>query len=149
MRTLTLSVFAVLALAPAAAAQEVDACKVFTLEMARTVVGKAMTPGRNVKARSNAVCGFKDDSGYETFQFTLYRMATADEASRYLLAEIKTAQGVRGSAPEKVAGVGDEAYYLPGTWQLYVRKGANWFSFGYPDRKTPTIEMAKKIAAGL
>lgn len=147
MRLLALLVLLVLALPSGAVAQTVDACKVFTLEMAQSLAGKAATQGRNLTGRDNGACWFKDASGYETQAFMLWRMSSADESAKYMQADMKTAIGARGGALEKVPNLGDEAYYLPSTWQLYVRKGATWFSFGVPDKKTQMIEMARKIAA--
>ncbi len=64
-------------------------------------------------------------------------------------ATIKTAQGVRGGAPEKVPNTGDEAYYLPSTYSIYVRTGASWFSFWALDKKKEIIDLARKIAGGM
>jgi hypothetical protein len=136
-------------LAPAAQAQTVDACTVFTAAMGQAIVGKPVVQGRSAAAKTNSYCEYVDASKLEFIRFILYRMGSGDEAARYMQAEMKAAVGVRGGSPEKLDGIGDEAYYLPTTWSVFVRKGAVWFSFGHMDRKPQLIELARKVAPTL
>ncbi len=52
-------------------------------------------------------------------------------------------------APEKVAGLGDEAYWQKGTATLYVfKKGVAYFDLTVRDAKDePSLDTAKKLAA--
>ena len=118
--------------------------------MAQAIVGVPVTQSRNTPGRASGSCEFKDTSGTEIILFTLWRLPSAEEGSRYLEAELKTATGVRGGTAEKIPNLGDEAYYLSTTWSLYVRKGVAWFSFGYPFiKKEVLIDLARKVAPKL
>ena len=149
MRTTAL-IFVILATVVApAAAQNVDACKVFTAEMGQAIIGKPVTQSKNLQARTNGGCEFKDASGYQSILFSLWRFSTVEDSVKYFQAEITMNGGMRGAKPEPVPNLGDEAFYLSTTFSIYVRKGATWTSFGFPDRKAQLIELARKVVPKL
>lgn len=128
-----------------AAAQTVDACQVFTAEHAQAITGKVMKQTRDLAGKTNGLCEFKDASGFNAIGFELWRMPSAANASTYMQATMKQAAAAMRGTPEAIAGLGDEAFYLDRAMTLYVRSGASWFVFGFPDKRAQLIEVARKV----
>ena len=128
-----------------AEAQTVDACQLVTAEHAQAITGKVMKQTRNLTGKTNGLCEFKDGSGFNAIGFELWRMPSAANASTYMHATMKQAASAMGGTPEAIAGLGDEAFYVDRAMSLYVRSGASWFVFGFPDRRVQLIDVARKL----
>lgn len=129
-----------------ARAQTIDACKVFTVALAREVAGTPMKQTRSAPGMPTGLCEFKDATGKIIVGFALWRLPSPDAASTSMRAMMTQVADAIGGTLEPVPGIGDEAMYLDKTASIYVRKGSAWCVFGHPNRKVQVIEAARKVA---
>ncbi len=136
-------------------ADELNACKLLTMEEASAVIGEELLKKYSGAKLGNIIvtsCTYTVSSTIMTtatssVRFILQEFNTVEEAQRNYDAAREQSQDLSGTAPEEVTGLGESAYWSGGTLNhLGVHAGKRWYQLqvnGLPDPKTKAEALLK------
>lgn len=132
-----------------------DACKIFTLESAKQVLGEGATTNSPVNqgASSDDIkvssCYYGNESSSSPSDMNVAGVLVRAPLTQVGVESNKEAfSGTRPEGSQPVSGYGQDAYWNPEVHQLNVLQDNNWIiiSNGKANIKNNTLEDAKKVA---
>jgi hypothetical protein len=144
-QTVLVVVLALLASAPARAAEPPDPCALVSKHDASTALGSPVTSVAGTEAGPSRSCSFHGTKPLQSVVVTAFRYASPREAHARFIDIVKQTASAAAAPAAKLKGVGDEAVEIGSN--VYARKGTDALVFNiFGERGPPLTARAVALA---